>query len=82
MLSGTAARGSSAPDYPWRPTLEEVEQGIEDMRLNWGKPFSLDEAAPSMANDEAAKEWLGTYLRYAASPKTAVWTAATSTPDI
>jgi len=71
VLSGTAARGSWAPDYPWRSTLEEVEQGIDDMRLNWGKPFDLDEAAPSMANDEAAKEWLGAYLRYAASPKTA-----------
>ena len=71
VLSGTAARGSWAPDYPWRPTIAEVEQQIEDMRRNWGKPFSLDEAAPSMANDDAAKAWLGAYLRYAASPKTA-----------
>jgi pimeloyl-ACP methyl ester carboxylesterase len=71
VLTGTAARGSWAPDYPWRPKLEEVEQEIEDLRLNWGKPFSLDVAAPSMANDEAAKKWLGAYLRNAASPKTA-----------
>lgn len=71
VLSGTAARGSWAPDYPWRPKLEELDQEIEYVRLNWGKPFNLDQAAPSMANDEAAKQWFGAYLRNSASPKTA-----------
>lgn len=71
VLSGTAARGSWAPDYPWRRKIEEVDQEIEYVRLNWGKPFSLDEVAPTMANDEAAKEWLGTLIRNAASPKAA-----------
>jgi hypothetical protein len=32
------------------------------------EPFALDECAPSMANDEAARLWFGAYLRYAVSP--------------
>lgn len=71
VLSGTHARGSWAPDYPWFLKPEEIEQGIVHMRQNWGKPVDLDEAAPSMANDEAAREWWGAYIRNSASPKTA-----------
>ncbi len=71
VLNGTSARGSWAPDYPWRSKPEEIEQFIAYMRRNWGKPFALDEAAPSMANNPAAREWWGAYIRNAASPKTA-----------
>jgi pimeloyl-ACP methyl ester carboxylesterase len=71
VLSGSSARGSWSPDYPWRAKPEAIEQLIDYMRQNWGKPFDLDEAAPSMAEDEAAKEWWGAYIRSAASPKTA-----------
>ena len=71
VLSGTAARGSWAPDYPWRSKPEETEQLITYMRRNWGKPFELDEAAPSMADNEAAREWWGAYIRNSASPKAA-----------
>ena len=71
VLSGCSARGSWAPDYPWRGKPEAVEEFIDSMRRNWGKPFDLHEAAPSMAGDEAAREWWGAYIRSAASPKTA-----------
>jgi pimeloyl-ACP methyl ester carboxylesterase len=71
VLCGTSARGSWAPDYPWGPKPEEIEQLIEHMRDNWGQPLELDEAAPSMTDDEAAREWWGAYIRSAASPKTA-----------
>ncbi len=71
VLSGTSARGSWAPGYPWRRDAEETEQHIATMRQNWGKSFDLDEAAPSMVNDEAARAWWGAYIRNAASPKTA-----------
>jgi pimeloyl-ACP methyl ester carboxylesterase len=71
VLSGTGARGSWAPDYPWRRKPEETEQLIAYMRRNWGKPFELDEAAPSMADNEAAREWWGAYIRNSASPKAA-----------
>ncbi len=71
VLSGTSARGSWAPDYPWRAYTEQIEELIAYMRENWGKPFGLHEAAPSMADNEAVREWWGGYLRSAASPKTA-----------
>jgi pimeloyl-ACP methyl ester carboxylesterase len=71
VMYGTAARGSRAPDYPWGYEPEDLEKIIEHMRHNWGQPLELDEAAPSMANDEAAREWWGAYLRSAASPKAA-----------
>jgi len=71
VLSGTSAKGSWAPDYPWGEKPETVEQVVAYMRQNWGMAFSLDEAAPSMADDRAACEWWGAYMRNSASPKTA-----------
>ena len=71
ILSGTSARGRWAPDYPWAQKPEEVEELVAYMRENWGKPFDLDDVAPSMAGDNAARAWWGAYLRNSASPKTA-----------
>jgi pimeloyl-ACP methyl ester carboxylesterase/class 3 adenylate cyclase len=71
VLYGSSARGSRAPDYPYGFAPESIDQIIASMRQNWGKPFDLHEAAPSMADDEAAKNWWGAYLRNSASPKTA-----------
>ena len=71
LLSGTSAKGGWAPDYPWGEKPEDVDQTIAYMRENWGKPFGLDEVAPSMADDRAACEWWGAYIRNSASPKTA-----------
>jgi len=71
VLSGTAARGSWAPDYPWRATVEVLDREIDYLRRNWGKPFNLEEAAPSIAGDPAAEAWFGAFLRHSASPKAA-----------
>ncbi|WP_217352074.1 MULTISPECIES: adenylate/guanylate cyclase domain-containing protein [unclassified Ruegeria] len=71
ILSGTSAKGSWAPDYPWAPTLQATENTISYLRENWGSAFGLDEAAPSMAKDAEACEWWGGYMRNSASPKTA-----------
>jgi class 3 adenylate cyclase len=42
------------------------------LEKNWGAPFQLDQAAPSVANDDAAQSWFGAYLRHAASPGAAL----------
>jgi pimeloyl-ACP methyl ester carboxylesterase/class 3 adenylate cyclase len=68
ILCGCFARASWAPDYPWGKTPEYWHAWTAAMEENWGAPFALDEAAPSMANDEAARLWFGAYLRHAASP--------------
>lgn len=68
ILCGSYARQSWAPDYPWGITLEDRDAWNTLMEENWGEPFELDQAAPSMAKDEAARSWFGAYLRYSASP--------------
>ncbi len=71
ILSGSSARGSWAPDYPWRSKPDQTEELVSHMRDNWGKPVGFDEAALSMIDNNAASEWWGSYIRNSASPKTA-----------
>lgn len=72
ILYGAFARGSWAPHYPWGDTPEETETLLAALRRNWGKPFDLDDGAPSVAGDAAISRWFATYLRMAASPSAAV----------
>src|SRR5688572_1604757 len=68
ILYGCYARESWAPDYPWgRKPEEYVATFLTDLEKNWGGPLQLDQAAPSMSNDEAARSWFGAYLRHSAS---------------
>ncbi len=71
VLSGSLARGSWAPDYPWAQKPEAIEELHRRMREGWGEPFDLELAAPSVAHDPAAREWFAAYLRHSASPQTA-----------
>lgn len=71
ILSGSSAKGSWAPDYPWAEKPEATEDTIAYLHRNWGKSFGLDEVAPTMAKNENACEWWGAYMRNSASPKTA-----------
>lgn len=73
ILFGCYARESWAPDYPWGRTREKYfATWNEDLVRNWGGPFQLDQAAPTMAKDEAARSWFGAYLRHSASPGAAL----------
>jgi len=67
VLCGCYAKGSWAPDYPWGKTYDQHEEWVADLERDWGGPFDLDRAAPSVAKDEAARSWFGAYLRYSAS---------------
>jgi pimeloyl-ACP methyl ester carboxylesterase len=71
VLCGCFAKETWAPDYPWGRTLKAKETWVAAMEESWGGPFDLEDAAPSVANDEAARSWFGAYLRYAASPSAA-----------
>jgi pimeloyl-ACP methyl ester carboxylesterase len=68
ILCGSFAKGCAAHDYPWTMTMEEREAESDALQASWSEPFNLDEAAPSVAHDQACREWLGAYLRSAASP--------------
>jgi pimeloyl-ACP methyl ester carboxylesterase len=68
VLFGCFARASWAPDYPWGGTQQQRDAYNDLLEKTWGGPVQLDEAAPSVANDEAARSWFGAYLRHSASP--------------
>ena len=72
ILYGSGAKGSWAPDYPWRMNQEEIEDYLVKMERDWGLPFDLSDGAPSVADDEAAQKWFAAYLRFSASPRSAV----------
>jgi pimeloyl-ACP methyl ester carboxylesterase/class 3 adenylate cyclase len=73
VLYGCYARESWAPDYPWGRTPEKYFSiWNADLKNNWGGPFQLTQAAPSVAEDEEAKSWFGAYLRHSASPGAAL----------
>ena len=71
VLYGCHARSKWAPDYPWGRTQEEIERYVKSLLDNWGQPFDLSDAAPSVAGDPVVQSWFAAYLRFSASPRTA-----------
>ena len=72
IMSGSYARRTRAPDYPWGPTKEQYDAWVDQMGHDWGGPFGLDARAPSMAHDGRYREWWAHYMRISASPTAAV----------
>jgi len=72
ILQGCQARGQWAPDYPWAPTKEQIEEQLIELERDWGGAVDLKDGAPSLANDQLAQEWSAAYMRYSASPKAAI----------
>lgn len=72
VLYGCFAKGLWAPDYPWAATREELDNDLAAIAEEWGGPFDLQNGAPSLANDEEARQWFAAYLRCSASPKAAI----------
>jgi class 3 adenylate cyclase len=68
VLHGGMARSTWAPDYPWAAPAEallEATSLIEPVLFTGG---DMEVWAPSLADDEQAKAWLGRYRRSAVSP--------------
>ena len=72
VMIGTYAKRIRDEDYPWGVSTEDREKFFELMQADWGKPVGIEERAPSLANDEAFRNWWATYLRMGASPGAAV----------
>ena len=68
VLYGTIAKGSPAPDYPWRPTNEEAEEGLKELERNWGRGITVKRYAPSLANDKEFLMSWGKFERLGLSP--------------
>lgn len=67
VLYAAGARGSWAPHYPWAVTEEQLAAWQAKIRSSWGEATSLEQFAPSVANDEAARAWWARLMRQSAS---------------
>jgi class 3 adenylate cyclase/alpha-beta hydrolase superfamily lysophospholipase len=72
IMYGAYARWIRADDYPWAPTREEHEAAFKAFEKHWGTPIGLKTMAPSVANDEQARQWFAHWLRVSASPAAGV----------
>jgi class 3 adenylate cyclase/pimeloyl-ACP methyl ester carboxylesterase len=65
VLYGAMARFTQAPDYPHRPTLDQILQRLNEI---WGKPASAALWAPSRKDDKDYCERIARFQRQVASP--------------
>src|SRR5215472_3483899 len=73
ILYGSIAKGSWAPDYPWGGKDEAVfEEWLAGWRREWGKPYAIEQWAPSVADDPQFRQWWAKYLRLGASPSAVI----------
>ena len=68
IMQGSYARRTWAPDYPWGPTPEALEEWMAACQRDWGGPVGLDQRWPSAAHDERVRQWWARLLRMGASP--------------
>ena len=68
IMIGAFARRTWAPDFPWGPTAEEYEAELLDNVRRWGGPIGFDVRAPSLTQDQRARDWWARLLRMSASP--------------
>ncbi len=75
MLIEPTVRGSWAPDFPFAPTREEVEESIRLSDDDWGTMPYIDRMlaiyAPSRVADADFKRWYGRVIRFGSSPSAA-----------
>jgi class 3 adenylate cyclase len=69
VLWGAMARSTAAPDYPWAPQKEAVEEAQDELvRPMWGQGATIDIFSPSLADNPMAREFQARFERQAASP--------------
>jgi len=68
IMHAAFARRTWAPDHPWGRTEAQAEAFVEQLQREWGGPVAIDKRAPSMAQDERARQWWARWLRSSASP--------------
>ncbi len=72
VMHGSYARLRHGPDYPLGRTPEAHQAWLEDCQRGWGGPVGLDLRAPSLAGNDAARQWWARFLRLSASPAAAI----------
>src|SRR6266480_1369033 len=76
VLLEPSVRGTGSADYPWAPNEEEWRRRLASVREGWGQRefFAelLREWAPSLADDDAFKDWFTGHMRRSLSPGAAL----------
>ncbi len=68
VIYGGVARSTWAPDFPWPPTREGLEEAAEWMLPYWGQGTSIEIFAPSVQGLPSAREAAARLERQGASP--------------
>ena len=68
IMIGSYGRRTWAPEYPWGPTPEQLEDFFRMCEREWGGPVGLEARGPSVARDERFRQWWARLLRMGASP--------------
>jgi class 3 adenylate cyclase len=75
ILIAPIVRGAWAPDFPFAPTPEEVEESIRQSDEDWGTPSHIERLiqllAPSRTGDAEFNRWFGRVIRFGSSPSAA-----------
>jgi class 3 adenylate cyclase len=76
VLLEPSVRGTATPDYPWAPTEKEWRRRLAEVRSSWGRRDFFEalvrEWAPTMADDEAFRDWFVGHMRRSLSPGAAL----------
>jgi class 3 adenylate cyclase len=69
VLEGAMARSTWAEDYPWATPRDALLEATSEFTAPaWGTGDNLEVFAPSLAGDEASRDWWGKNERMGASP--------------
>jgi pimeloyl-ACP methyl ester carboxylesterase/DNA-binding CsgD family transcriptional regulator len=68
VLYGSWARRLAAPDYPFGPSAEELEDVVSGMERAWATGEWWNGGQSNAFDDERHRKWWARYLRMAASP--------------
>lgn len=83
VLYAATARVMDAPDYPEGRSTQEARDYVARLAEGWGNGGTLDQNAPTVANDPAVREWVARAERTLGSPGVAVqMTAALAAADV
>ncbi|TRY33867.1 alpha/beta hydrolase [Aliiglaciecola sp. M165] len=69
VLYGTSAKWTSDLDYPYSVPDVVFDKWIEKIRLNWGKPISVANFAPTFEKDLPLINWWAKMVRSASGPE-------------
>ena len=68
ILHGVSPKFSSSADWEWGWSPEEIADRLAELERDWGEAALIDLFAPSLANDEAARQVWARFQRTGASP--------------